>query len=292
MVEGVIVKGVGGFYYVKAQERLYECRARGLFREDNITPLVGDKVLIRINEEDGTGYIEEIMERKSELIRPPVANVTQAIIVMSIKKPDINFWLLDRFIILAEHQNLNIIICLNKVDLTKREEITSILDIYKNTSYPIVKTSTKTGEGIEDLKEYLKDQVTVVAGPSGVGKSSLLNQIKPGLELKTGDVSKKTTRGRHTTRHVELIDLGSNSYVLDSPGFSSLNLDFIESEEELSRYFNEIDEFATSCKFINCLHFKEPGCEVKKQVEKGRISPVRYENYLKFLEEIKSIRRY
>lgn len=292
MVEGVIVKGVGGFYYVKAQERLYECRARGLFREDNITPLVGDKVLIRINEEDGTGYIEEIMVRKSELIRPPVANVTQAIIVMSIKKPDINFWLLDRFIILAEHQNLNIIICLNKVDLTKREEITSILDIYKNTSYPIVKTSTKTGEGIEDLKEYLKDQVTVVAGPSGVGKSSLLNQIKPGLELKTGDVSKKTTRGRHTTRHVELIDLGSNSYVLDSPGFSSLNLDFIESEEELSRYFNEIDEFATSCKFINCLHFKEPGCEVKKQVEKGRISPVRYENYLKFLEEIKSIRRY
>lgn len=292
MVEGVIVKGVGGFYYVKAQERLYECRARGLFREDNITPLVGDKVLIRINEEDGTGYIEEIMERKSELIRPPVANVTQAIIVMSIKKPDINFWLLDRFIILAEHQNLNIIICLNKVDLTKREEITSILDIYKNTSYPIVKTSTKTGEGIEDLKEYLKDQVTVVAGPSGVGKSSLLNQIKPGLELKTGDVSKKTTRGRHTTRHVELIDLGSNSYVLDTPGFSSLNLDFIESEEELSRYFNEIDEFATSCKFINCLHFKEPGCEVKKQVEKGRISPVRYENYLKFLEEMKSIRRY
>lgn len=292
MVEGVIVKGVGGFYYVKAQERLYECRARGLFREDNITPLVGDKVLIRINEEDGTGYIEEIMERKSELIRPPVANVTQAIIVMSIKKPDINFWLLDRFIILAEHQNLNIIICLNKVDLTKREEITSILDIYKNTSYPILKTSTKTGEGIEDLKEYLKDQVTVVAGPSGVGKSSLLNQIKPGLELKTGDVSKKTTRGRHTTRHVELIDLGSNSYVLDTPGFSSLNLDFIESEEELSRYFNEIDEFATSCKFINCLHFKEPGCEVKKQVEKGRISPVRYENYLKFLEEIKSIRRY
>lgn len=292
MVEGVIVKGVGGFYYVKAQERLYECRARGLFREDNITPLVGDKVLIRINEEDGTGYIEEIMVRKSELIRPPVANVTQAIIVMSIKKPDINFWLLDRFIILAEHQNLNIIICLNKVDLTKREEITSILDIYKNTSYPIVKTSTKTGEGIEDLKEYLKDQVTVVAGPSGVGKSSLLNQIKPGLELKTGDVSKKTTRGRHTTRHVELIDLGSNSYVLDTPGFSSLNLDFIESEEELSRYFNEIDEFATSCKFINCLHFKEPGCEVKKQVEKGRISPVRYENYLKFLEEIKSIRRY
>ena len=178
------------------------------------------------------------------------------------------------------------------MDLTKREEITSILDIYKNTSYPIVKTSTKTGEGIEDLKEYLKDQVTVVAGPSGVGKSSLLNQIKPGLELKTGDVSKKTTRGRHTTRHVELIDLGSNSYVLDTPGFSSLNLDFIESEEELSRYFNEIDEFATSCKFINCLHFKEPGCEVKKQVEKGRISPVRYENYLKFLEEIKSIRRY
>ncbi|GFN36359.1 ribosome small subunit-dependent GTPase A [Tepidimicrobium xylanilyticum] len=292
MIEGIIIKGIGGFYYVKTQDKVYECKARGLFREDNIIPLIGDRVKIRINEEDGSGYIEEIMERKSQLIRPPVSNVTQAIIIMSIKKPDINLWLLDRLIVLAEHQRLNIGICINKIDLVQEDERNLIEKAYRETGYPIIKTSCKTGEGIVDLIDLLKNQVTVFAGPSGVGKSSLLNRIKPGLELKTGDVSKKTTRGRHTTRHVELIDLDGNSFVLDTPGFSSLSLDFIEREEELSKYFKEIDEFNGKCKFINCIHFKEPGCEVKKQVEKGNISRERYENYLMFLEEIKANRRY
>ena len=292
MIEGIIIKGVGGFYYVKTQECIYECRARGVFREDNITPLIGDNVLIRISEEDDTGYIEKVMERKSQLIRPPVANVTQAIIVMSIKKPNINFWLLDRFIVMAEHQNLNIGICLNKMDISSEDEAKRIDKNYDKTKYPIIKTSTKTGEGIEDLKKFLKNNVTVFAGPSGVGKSSLLNAIHPGLELKTGDVSKKTTRGKHTTRHVELIEIDPQSYVLDTPGFSSLNLDFIRSEEELSQYFVEIYEYNDKCKFINCLHHKEPNCEVKRQVEKGNISLERYENYLQFLEEIKNIRRF
>lgn len=292
MIEGIIIKGIGGFYYVKTQEGIYECRARGVFREDNITPLIGDNVLIRISEEDNTGYIEKILERKSQLIRPPVANVTQTIIVMSIKKPDINYWLLDRFIIMAEHQHLSIGICLNKIDLSSERELNEIDSIYSKAKYPIIKTSTKTEEGIEDLKEILKGNVTVFAGPSGVGKSSLLNEINPELGLKTGDVSKKTTRGKHTTRHVELIDLGYKSYVLDTPGFSSLNLDFIESEEELSKYFREIYHYRDKCKFINCLHHKEPSCEVKRQVDKGNISKERYENYLQFLEEIKNIRRF
>ncbi|HSH35715.1 ribosome small subunit-dependent GTPase A [Schnuerera sp.] len=292
MIEGIIIKGIGGFYYVKTQDDVYECRARGVFREQNITPLIGDNVLIRISEEDNTGYIEKIMERKSQLIRPPVANVTQAIIIMSIKNPDINYWLLDRFIVMAEHQNLSIGICINKVDLCLKKEIDVIDTIYGNTKYPIIKTSTKTGKGIEELKEILKNNITVFAGPSGVGKSSLLNKIHPKLNLKTGNVSKKTTRGKHTTRHVELIDIGSKSYVLDTPGFSSLKLDFIKSEEELSKYFVEMLNYNDKCKFINCLHRKEPNCEVKRQLKNGNISKMRYENYLRFLEEIKNIRRF
>lgn len=292
MLEGIIIKGIGGFYYVKTKEGIYECRARGIFREDNIMPLIGDEVLIRISEEDNTGYIEKIMERKSQLIRPPVANVTQAIIVMSVKKPDINYWLLDRFIVMAEHQNLNIGICLNKIDLSLEDEIEQMDNIYDKTEYTIIKTSTKSGEGIENLREILKNNVTVFAGPSGVGKSSLLNSIHPRLKLKTGDVSKKTTRGKHTTRHVELIDMDSQTFVLDTPGFSNLNLDFIQSGEELGRYFREISDYSHKCKFINCLHHKEPSCEVKRQVEIGNISKERYENYLQFLEEIKNIRRF
>ncbi|NLW23160.1 MAG: ribosome small subunit-dependent GTPase A [Tissierellia bacterium] len=290
MLEGIIVKGIGGFYYVKTKEGIFECRARGVFREENITPLIGDRVLIRVNQEDNTGYIEEIKSRKSQLVRPPVANITQIIIVMSIKKPDLNFWLLDRLLVLAEHEKLDINICLNKIDLANREIVAEICAIYHK--YRVIKTSVITGDGIEDLKEILKNNVTVFAGPSGVGKSSLLNRIKPGLKLKTSDVSKKTARGRHTTRHVELIELDSDSFVLDTPGFSSLDLDFIEREAELGEYFREFNTYSDKCKFVGCLHDKEPDCEVKRQVEAGNISPSRYNNYLQFLDEIKNIRRY
>ncbi|MCF6461025.1 ribosome small subunit-dependent GTPase A [Clostridium sp. Cult3] len=292
MLEGTIIKGIGGFYYVETEKGVYECKARGLFRKDNTIPLIGDRVLIRISEEDNTGYIEEIKERSSQLTRPPVANVTQAIIVMSIKNPGINCWLLDRFLVMAEYENLDIKICLNKIDLAEEQEVNQIYNIYDKAGYCIIKTSTKTKEGIGLLKEALEGNITVFAGPSGVGKSSLLNKVDTSLELMTGKVSKKTARGKHTTRHVELIDLGSESYVLDTPGFSSLNLDFIESEVELSRYFKDMNKYSEECKFIGCLHHKEPDCEVKKQVEAGNIDRTRYKNYLSFLEEIRNIRRY
>ncbi len=293
MLEGIIIKGIGGFYYVKTEKGIFECRARGVFREKNITPLVGDKVTIRVNEEDNTGYIEEIFERSSQLIRPPVANVSQAIIVMSIKRPNINYWLLDRFLIMAEREGLNICVLINKIDLASEDEIKEVETIYTKALYKVLTTSTKTKEGINSLKEVLKNNITVFAGPSGVGKSSLLNILHPDFKLKTGAVSKKVDRGNHTTRHVELLKMDmEDTYVLDTPGFSSLSLDFIKEEVELGSYFREIDKYRHDCKFTGCLHHKEPNCEVKRQVELGNISKQRYDNYLQFLEELKSSRRY
>jgi len=291
MIDGIIIKGIGGFYYVKTINEIIECRARGIFREENITPLVGDHVRIRISSEDNSGYVEEIYPRRSQLLRPSVANITQAIIVMSIKKPDINNWLLDRFLIMAEHERLNIMICLNKVDLAE-EKALEIKKIYEDIGYKVINTSTKDGIGIEDLRKSLYNNISVFAGPSGAGKSTLLNTISPNFKLETGDVSLKTKRGKHTTRHVELLDLYENTFVLDSPGFSSLNIDFIEEDVELRNYFKEIKVHGEKCRFISCLHQNEPDCNVKKQVENKTINKERYENYLLFLEEIKSRRRY
>lgn len=291
MLKGIIVKGVGGFYYVKTEDNIIECRARGVFREENLTPLIGDKVRIRISDEDKTGYIEEIYPRNSQLLRPPVANITQAIIVMSIKKPDINTWLLDRFLLMAEYENLEVTICLNKSDLDL-DKGSRLKNIYETAGYKVIMTSAINHIGIEELKDTLNNNISVFAGPSGAGKSSLLNGVNKNFKLETGDVSAKTKRGKHTTRHVELLELDDNTFVLDSPGFSSLNVDFIEEESELREYFREIREYGQKCRFISCLHGNEPDCEVKNQVEKGNISKDRYENYLLFLEEIKNIRRY
>lgn len=291
MIDGIIVKGIGGFYYVKTEDRVIECRARGIFREEKITPLIGDRVKVRISSEDNSGYVEEIYERRSQLTRPPVANITQAIIVMSIKEPDINTWLLDRFLMMAEYEDLEIVICLNKVDLDPigAEELRKI---YELAGYKVLKTSILSGEGIDDLKDLLNNNISVFAGPSGAGKSSLLNSISPGFNLETGDVSNKTKRGKHTTRHVELLEISKNTYVLDSPGFSSLNVDFIQENNQIKDYFKEISKYGEACRFKSCLHDNEPNCEVKNQVEEGNISKERYENYILFLKEIKNIRRY
>jgi ribosome biogenesis GTPase len=291
MLKGIIIKGVGGFYYVKTSEGIIESRARGLFRDENITPLVGDKVNIRISQEDNTGYIDEIYARSTQLLRPPVANVSQAVIVMSIKSPDINLWLLDKFLLMAEYEKLNVLICFNKWDLSE-EKTSALSEVYKTAGYQVIITSVINNIGIEELRKSLDNNITVFAGPSGAGKSSLLNKIDPLLKLETGDISNKSKRGKHTTRHVELINLKEDSYVLDTPGFSSLNLDFIEDEVELRDYFREISLIGKNCRFISCLHDKEPDCAVKKAVESGIITKSRYDNYLLLLEEIKSNRRY
>lgn len=291
MLKGVIVKGVGGFYYIKTSEGIIESRARGLFRDENITPLVGDNVNIRISEEDNSGYIDKIYPRTSQLTRPPVANVTQAIIVMSIKDPDINTWLLDKFLLMAEYEGLKIIICLNKADLNEAE-IRELAQIYIKAGYEVIISSVEEHIGIEELRLALKDNITVIAGPSGAGKSSLLNAVNPKLDLIIGDISLKSKRGKHTTRHVELLDLDESSYVLDTPGFSSLHLDFIQDEVELRDYFKEISKYGEECRFMSCLHDQEPNCAVKKNVEEGNIYKKRYENYLLLLEEIRSNRRY
>ena len=291
MLEGIIIRGIGGFYYVKTKEGIIESRARGIFREEGITPLVGDKVKIRISYEDNSGYIDEILERKNQLVRPPASNISQAIIVMSIKKPDINTWLLDKFLMMAEHKNLNIIICFNKLDLSEKE-VDDLKKIYETAGYKVVITSTKEDIGIDELKDTLVGHITIFAGPSGVGKSSLLNKLNPYFNRETGDVSTKSKRGKHTTRSVELLELQEDTFVLDTPGFSSLDLEFIENAVEVREFFREIRKYGAECRFQSCLHDKEPDCAVKKNVEQGNISKDRYDNYLLLLEEIKNIRRY
>lgn len=290
MIKGIITKGIGGFYYVEDDDRkVYECRARGRFRKDKITPLVGDRVKIRISHDD-KGYIEEILDRDTKLIRPPVANVDQAVIVFAVKKPNPNIVLLDRFLVMAEKENLDIVICFNKIDLSM-EELNKLRQIYENTGYKVLSTSTKTETGVEEFKEILKNKITVFAGPSGVGKSSLLNTTQPNLKLKTGDVSLKSQRGKHTTRHVELLKLDFGGWVLDTPGFSSLNLDSIE-ENELQFYFREFEDYRHDCKYRGCMHVNEPQCVVKEKVKEGIIDSSRYANYLHLLKEIQENRRY
>lgn len=291
MVKGRIIKGVGGFYYVKTKDGIIESRARGVFREDKLKPLVGDRVKIKVSDEDNSGYIIEIEDRQTELLRPPVSNVTQAIIVMSIKSPDINTWLLDKFLLMADYEGLDILICINKCELDEEFAI-KIEKIYKEAGYKVLLTSAALGLGIEELEEVLNGSISVLAGPSGVGKSSLLNRINPDFNLDTGDVSARTRRGRHTTRHVELLELKDNTFVLDSPGFSSLDLKFIENESQVRNYFKEINKYGFQCGFHSCLHDREPNCAVKAYVEAGKISQERYKNYLSILNEVRNIRRY
>jgi ribosome biogenesis GTPase len=290
MKTGVIVKGIGGFYYVDVEGIVYECRARGKFRLKNITPLVGDMADIDVDEASNQGYVLSIHPRKNEMIRPAIANVDQVMMVFAAKRPDINMSLLQRFLIYAEHIGLDIIICINKIDLDENQDYKEIAEVLRRIPYRVIETSTKMMIGIEELKEALIDKITVFAGPSGAGKSSLLNLVQTGLKLKTGDLSKKIDRGTHTTRHAELIKLGIGGMVADTPGFTSLELNDIEAEK-LQLLFPEFERY-TGCKFPRCLHNKEPQCSVKEAVEEGSISKLRYEYYLTLLEELKDIRRY
>ena len=291
MLNGKIIKGIGGFYYVDTENGLYECRARGIFRKDKITPLVGDRVAISVvDEENKKGVVEEIEKRDTELVRPPIANVDKALIVFAIKNPAPNLSLLDRFIVLAEKENLEIVIILTKVDLDDGSLLKEIQDIYELSGYKVIPVSNKSKMNIEQVKEELKGNVVVFAGPSGVGKSSLLNEIDKNFKLQTGEVSDKIKRGKHTTRHAELLKLECGGMVADTPGFSSLTLDDID-ETELKDYFIEFDEF-NDCRFgSRCIHEKEPSCAVKDAVENGEIPKKRYDSYIQLLNEMRQGRR-
>ena len=292
MIEGIITKGIGGFYYIDTDQGIYECRARGIFRKEKVTPLVGDNVKISIvDEENKKGVLEEIKKRDTELVRPPISNVNKAIIVFAIKNPNPNLSLLDRFIVLAEREGLDIVIVLTKADLATDEELLKLKSIYQTSGYKVIPVSNESKINIDKVKEELKGNIVVFAGPSGVGKSTLLNNIDSKFQLQTGEVSDKIKRGKHTTRHAELLKLECGGMVADTPGFSSLTLDDIE-EDELKEYFIEFDEFSDECKFGGrCMHENEPICGVKEGVNENKIAKERYESYLQLLKEKRQSKR-
>lgn len=286
-MEGIVIKGIGGFYYIKTEEGVIECKARGKFRYNSLKPMVGDRVSIKI--ENKKGVIEEIYERSSELIRPTVANVTQAFVVFAIKNPDINLNLLNRFLTLCEYNDIHAVVCLNKEDLCTEEEKDELKAIINDIGYEVLFINAKEGKGFDELKERLENNITVLCGPSGAGKSTLLNSFIDREHMETGSVSEKIGRGKHTTRHSELIDV-ENGYLVDTPGFTTLDITFID-RDSLKYCFPEFSDYNNLCKFNGCNHYKEPKCAVKEAVEEGKINKLRYEFYIKTLEEIINRRR-
>lgn len=287
------MKGIAGFYYIHAENGdIYECKAKGIFRKDNQKPLVGDQVEIAIlDEKEKKGNLVRILPRKNALIRPAVANVDQAFVIFAMEDPKPNFLLLDRFLIMMEQAGIPAIICFNKKDLACEEELTSLYQIYTKCGYKVILASAKCEEGMNEIKELLRGKTTVVAGPSGVGKSSLTNLMQEDVQMETGEISKKLKRGRHTTRHSQVISVGENTYLMDTPGFSSLYLTDME-EQELKDYFPEFGKYEGNCRFLGCRHISEPSCAVKEAVENQEISKLRYEDYLSLHEELKEKRRY
>ncbi len=281
-MEGIIIKGIGGFYYIKTDEGIIECKARGKFRYNSLKPMVGDRVTIKV--ENGKGVIEDIHERSSELIRPTVANVTQAFVVFAIKNPDINLDLLNRFLTLCEYNDIHAVVCLNKEDLCTEEEKENLKQLINDIGYEVLFINAKEGKGFDALKERLAHNITVLCGPSGAGKSTLLNSFIDREHMETGSVSEKIGRGKHTTRHSELIDV-DNGYLVDTPGFTTLDVTFID-RDSLKYCFPEFNDYNNLCKFNGCNHYKEPKCAVKEAVEEGKINKLRYEFYIKTLEEI------
>ncbi len=292
-MQGKIVKGIAGFYYVHVSEKgIYECKAKGIFRKDNKKPLVGDDVEIQILDEEGKlGIIDGLLPRKSEIIRPAVANIDQALVIFAIVKPQPNFNLLDRFLIMMQQQSVPCVICFNKADLDIENTGVNYEAMYRKCGYETLCVSAKDQVGIDKLRQILSGKTTTVAGPSGVGKSSLINCLQSDIIMETGDISHKIERGRHTTRHSEIIPLESNTYILDTPGFSSLGL-FDMEKEELAHFYPEFAEHEKYCRFGGCAHISEPVCGVKDALADGEISPVRYENYKLLYEELKSRKKY
>lgn len=284
---GKIIKGIAGFYYVYAEGNVYECKAKGIFRNKSIKPLVGDNVKIDVvDEADEEGHITEIFARDNELVRPAVANVDQAMIVFALKSPDPNFNLLDKFLVMMEFQNIETVICFNKTDIADEAFIAHVKDIYNRAGYKVIFTSATENEGVGEVMNTLRGKTTVFAGPSGVGKSSMLNALTDDEMMEIGEVSRKIGRGKHTTRHSEIFRIEEDTYVFDTPGFSSLYIPGM-TKEKLEDYFPEFFEYTRECRFIGCAHIDEPDCAVKKAVEDGAIALSRYENYKLFYKEIK-----
>ncbi len=288
---GLIKKGIGGFYYVETEKGLIEAKGRGIFKKDGLTLMVGDNVeLSIIDEEKKQGVIEEIFPRKNQFIRPPIANVEVFAVVFAPQKPKPNFALIDKFLIMAEMNGAEAVICINKCDLASEEEITAIKAIYEPV-YRVLAVSAKTGMGLPELEKLLSGKRAALAGPSGVGKSTILNSIVPHANMETGAVSEKTKRGRHTTRHAEIFDAECGAKIFDTPGFTSFEI-LEAQEEDLWHYYPEFEPYAGDCRYDNCRHIKEPDCGVRKAVSAGKIHSMRYDSYVLNMEEIKKRKKY
>lgn len=292
-MRGKIVKGISGFYYVHVAETgIYECKAKGIFRNQKIKPLVGDDVeIVVLDEEKRIGNVEKILPRTRELIRPAVVNIDMALVIFAAAKPDPNFNLLDRFLCMMEYQKVPVTICFNKCDLVTEKQREVLRKIYEPAGYELLFTSAKTQENVEKLKSVLQGKMTAVAGPSGVGKSSLINDLQDAVQMQTGGISDKIERGKHTTRHSQIIPIAENTYIMDTPGFSSMDLPGF-SKEDLWTCYPEFVRFEPECRFIGCSHIGEPDCGVKTALAEGKISQVRYDNYVQLYQEMKNMRKY
>lgn len=291
-MRGKIIKGIAGFYYVHTAAGIAECKAKGIFRKEQIKPLVGDVVEIELTDrEKMLGNITDILPRKNMLIRPAAANIDQALVIFAIVKPDPNYNLLDRFLITMEKQKIPCIICFNKKDIATEEERNELMAAYCGCGYEVLFVSGTKEQGIEEIRGCLEGKTTVVAGPSGVGKSTIINALCPQANMETGEISRKIERGKHTTRHAQLFALSENTYICDTPGFTSLSL-FDMEKEELQSFYPEFAKYEKNCRFGGCAHINEPVCGVKKALEEAKISRVRYNNYVLLYEELKNRKKY
>lgn len=292
-MKGKIIKGIAGFYYVHVENHgTYECKAKGILRNKKVKPLVGDDVNMDVvDEEKLLGNISGILPRRNHVLRPEVANVDQAVIIFAVREPEPNINLLTRFIVRMQMEHVDTVICFNKTDIGDEKRTGELGDIFANSGCPVIFTSTYEERGLDGLRQILKGKTTVLAGPSGVGKSSITNRINPALSVKTGEISEKIQRGRHTTRHSELFYAEDNTYIMDTPGFTTLYINEI-SAEELRHYFHEFNQYEGECRFHGCVHINEPDCAVKRAVSEGKIHKMRYQNYQDIYQELKSIRRY
>ncbi|MBM7555517.1 ribosome small subunit-dependent GTPase A [Halanaerobacter jeridensis] len=287
MKQGRVVRTYGGYFFVYdfETEEVYRCKIRGRLKQNDIEVIVGDKVEFQELDE-GEGIIEDRLERKNRLFRPLISNVDQVVVTTAIREPDLHFKLLDKLLVLAHAADLEVVLCINKVDIPGLKVTKDEVGFYEDIGYQVIYTSATEGEGITELKDALKDKISVFAGPSGAGKSSLLNAIQPDLELQTDNVSDKIKRGKHTTRYVKLLELEHGGWVADTPGFSRLDISFIKPRN-LQYFFAEFKEHLDGCKFNSCSHSHEPQCKVKTAVEDGVINEQRYQSYLQLLEELK-----